>query len=101
MIVPWRGGHRPIKPRGQEGWTRDRSTAREPIDRATNSRTARLRGLSHGAHDLGDQLARHVGQAHVAPVEIVGESLVVDAEQVQQGGVYVVVPDDLFGSLVA
>ena len=42
------------------------------------------------ANDLLDHVAEHVGEAVVAPLVLVGEALVIDAQQVQDGGVEVV-----------
>ena len=51
--------------------------------------------------DLRNQLAGHIGQAHVAPVEVIRHPLVVHAQQVKQRGVDVMVGQLLIGSLVA
>jgi hypothetical protein len=52
-------------------------------------------------HDLGDQVAVDIGQAHVAAIEKIGQAGVVDAQQVQHGGVKVVDRDGLALGFVA
>ena len=51
--------------------------------------------------NLPDHLAVHVGQAHVAAAEAVGQPLVVDAQQVQHRGVQVVDLDLVLDGVVA
>ena len=48
-----------------------------------------------------DHVAADVGQAEVAALELVGQPLVVDAEQVQHRGVQVVDVDDVLDGVVA
>ena len=46
-------------------------------------------------------MAGDVGQAVVAALEFVGEAFVVDAEEVEEGGLKVVDVDGVFGDVVA
>src|SRR5439155_5831393 len=58
------------------------------------------RGLASG-EQVFDDVARHVGQAQVEPLEFHREPFVVDAEQVQDRGVQIVHVDDIFHRVVA
>src|SRR5262249_62156262 len=51
--------------------------------------------------DLRNQLTVHIGQPYTAPVESIGELRVIDAEQVQDRCVQIVVVDRLLFSLIA
>ena len=51
--------------------------------------------------DLLHDVAVHIGQPHVAAAETEGQSLVIDAQQVQHRGVQVVNLDTVFDDLIA
>ena len=51
--------------------------------------------------DFFHHVAVHVGEAKVSALEGVGEAFVVDAEQMQHGGVEIVNVEDVFDGVVA
>src|SRR5437588_7122267 len=59
------------------------------------------RSLIVSSEDFPHYLAVHVGEAEVAALELVGEPLVLDAEQVEHGGVQVVHLDDVLHGVIA
>ena len=60
-----------------------------------------LYGQRASRQQVADHVAGDVGEAEVAAAEAIGQPLVVDAEQVQDGGVQVVDVDRVRGDVVA
>jgi hypothetical protein len=58
-------------------------------------------GFEVSTHHLLHHSSRHVGQAEIAAVEAEGETLVIEAQEVQEGGVQVVDADLVGDGLVA
>ena len=58
-------------------------------------------GWARLREEFGDDLAGDVGEAEVAPLESIGELRMVDAQQVEHGGVEVVDLDRILDDVIA
>src|SRR6202030_4157320 len=77
-------------------------TWKRPRNQTTSIKLGPLRAARvHSSENALDHLAGGIGQAVIATLVVEGELLVVDAEQVEHGGVEVVHLDRVFDDVVA